>query len=81
MTMVVGEGDPLKDIQDFIKRVNELNDYNLRWEWDKDPDTGIVSGDVSVYDDEFTFVIAPANQVIRTMKLNLNNWGLSDPDN
>lgn len=83
--LVVGGGSYLKGIKDFIKRVNELNDFDLAWRWNDK--SAIAQGRLSepeivVYEeaDGRILCISFPDQTIESMKRWMPDWGLEDPD-
>lgn len=72
MTMIVNEGDYLKEIKDYIKRVNQLNDRHLEWAW--------ANTDIKVYEGERVFVVSQPSLVIWQMQRKLSDWFMVDPD-
>lgn len=79
MPMIVGESSSLKDIKSYLKRVNQLNDYDLRWRWYPDTSDQPL---IEIYEeaDRHTLCIAEPNKVISNIKRYMVDWNLSDPD-
>lgn len=75
MPMIVTDGSDIKAIKVYLKRVNKTNDIDLAWRWYAD-------GMIEVYwrEDERPFVVTVPRMVIKSMQLQLNDKGLTDPD-
>lgn len=80
MTMIVGEPSHLRELKQYIRRVNQLNDADLSFRWFTSPI--ITKAEIEVYDihTNRTLIIAPEAKVLDEMKRYMRDWDLDDPD-
>lgn len=68
----------VRDLIAYLRRVNDLNDFDLTWSWFGRGDTPLIE----VYENEehHTLAVAPVGEIIEKVRESLNHWHLVDPD-